>query len=64
MADDKPVMIEKPDYTNLKKICQDYIDSIANNEYVDDDFDHYIYETAIETFFGKEVWQFINRRMK
>jgi len=61
---EKPTMIETPDLKELKKICQDYINSIATDEWVDEDYPHYIYEVAIETLFGKNVWDFINRRKK
>jgi len=56
----KPNMIETPDLLPLKKICQEYIDAIADGKYVDDDFTHYIFECALSTFFGKDVWNFVN----
>ena len=56
----KPNMIETPDLLPLKKICQEYINTIANEKYVDDDLSHYIFECALSTFFGREVWNFVN----
>jgi hypothetical protein len=59
---EKPIMIESPDLLSLRKICQEYIDNIANNEYIDDDFGHYVLECALEAFFGKDVWKFVNHK--
>lgn len=40
----------------LKKLCQEYFDKESAGEYADDDLQHYIFETAMETCFGKGVW--------
>jgi len=68
----KPTKTEKPvllkdkdiDLTDLKKACQDYIDFVDDDEQYHEDNDnvHYIFEDAMETFFGKGVWEFINNR--
>jgi hypothetical protein len=60
--DEKPDMVDFPDWTDLEKICQDYIDEVAKGDYVDEDFPHFIYETSITTLFGNDVWAFINKR--
>jgi hypothetical protein len=57
---DKPDTIKDLDFSVLKKLCQEYIDTLANNERVDDDLEHYIFESALETFFGSAVWEFVN----
>ena len=60
----KPVKLENIDTKKLSEICQQYIDFIDNDaEYHDDnDYEHYIFESAMETIFGKKVWDFINNR--
>ncbi len=63
----KPEMIPlgDTDLTTLQEICQNYIDYVDSPEYHEDnDFKQYIFETAIETFFGKDAWDFINNRRK
>jgi hypothetical protein len=60
---EKPKQLENIDLTALKKICQDYIDNLSN-DCSDDDEEHYIYETAMETIFGKNVWKYINEKLK
>jgi len=54
---DSEINIEK-----LKKTCQEYINFVADREryYEDNDYEHSIFERAMETIFGKEVWEFIN----
>lgn len=64
MEKPKQLKTEEIDLNALKEICQNYIDFVDNNEeyHEDNDYDHYIFETAMETVFGKEVWNFINNR--
>ena len=56
----KPKQLKSPNIEPLQKICQEYIDELVKDGYVDDNFDHDIYECAMETIFGKDVWKFIN----
>jgi chorismate mutase len=62
----KPKMLavpaRNPEY--LEKVCQEYIDFIASDEYHEDnDYKNYIYENAIEMLFGSEIWEWINSKM-
>ena len=61
---DKPKMLQISDISKLIGVCQKYIDYVDSDEYPygDDFWDHHIYATAIETFFGKDVWNWINDR--
>ena len=62
---EKPIMIENPDLTKLKKMVQHQINEISNPDYCDDnDNDYYIYEVAMEAFFGKDVFRYINSKIK
>lgn len=61
--EEKPKQLETIDITSLRAICQEYIDTLASGGYVSDDFDHYIYEAAIEAVFGTGVWGWINKRL-
>lgn len=45
----------------LRELCQSYIDTIADEGYVDEDHKDYIFEAAMEVFFGGDVWDWINR---
>lgn len=57
-----PIMFQTPDFQPLITICISYIQEIAKGEEGrTKDFDHYIYETAMECVYGKEVWDWINK---
>lgn len=60
----KPEQVKEPDLTALRKICQDYIDFIDNDEeyHEDNDYNQYVFETALEMIFGKDVYEYINNR--
>ncbi len=55
-----PKQLPSPDFEPLKKMCQDYIDALANEGYVKEDFEHYVFEKSMECIFGEDVWKFIN----
>ncbi len=63
---EQPKQLETVDLQKLRKICQDYINFIDNDEKYseDNDYDHHIFEVAMETVFGKDVWNFVNNRRK
>jgi hypothetical protein len=60
----KPKQLEQINLDELKKICQEYIDFVDNDEeyYEDNDFNQYIFETAMMTIFGENVFQYIDQR--
>jgi len=61
---EKPQQLAIVDPDPLRKMCQEYIDELDKSGYVDDDFDHYIYEAAMTMVFGKDVWMWINKQLK
>lgn len=64
----KPTPIENPNLDELKKICQEYIDYVNSPDSYDnidgDDLKHYIYETALQTIFGKKIFYYLNNKEK
>ncbi len=62
----KPKKLSEPNIAPLQKMCQEYIDAIDTKDPRDgldyDDFKQYIFECAVETVFGKDVWEFINSK--
>lgn len=62
---EKPEMLENPNFHNLKRNVRAHIDAMWSDYYCDDNDDsHYIYEEAITAFYGDEVWDKINRKLK
>lgn len=61
---EKPKRLEQINLDSLQNICQEYIDFIDNDKkyHDDNDYIHYIFEEALMTIFGKEVWTFVNNR--
>lgn len=48
---------------DLKKLLDDYKIYVESDEYREDnDWEHYIYEAAVEAYLGKEFWNIINNK--
>ena len=58
----KPKQID-PNIEPLRKLCQAYIDALANDDY-DEDLEHHIFEAAMVCFYGEYVWVYINGKLK
>jgi len=43
----------------LKEICQSYIDALNQDGYIDEKYKQYIFEAAIEYFYGYKVWEWV-----
>ncbi len=55
----KPAMILNRDYTKLENMVESVMKEIEEDDYNEDN-DHYIYECVMETFYGPDVWKWIN----
>ena len=62
---DKPQPVENPDVAALRKLCENYIEFVWSDGYHEDnDYRAYIFETAVEAFYGHNVFRKINERTK
>ena len=59
---EKPEQIEIADFSGLREICRSYVDSVDDGDDVSD-FKDYIFETAMEAVYGRDVFKWINRRL-
>jgi hypothetical protein len=57
-----PRPLAAPDFSSLIALCDEYIKAHVEEEYVDDDYDHGIYEQALECIYGKDVFDWINAK--
>jgi len=58
MLDDKKINLE-----SLKETCEEYIEHIYSEKYHEDnDYDHFIFETAMTTLYGENVFDIINKK--
>jgi len=61
---EKPEQLSRIDVSHLQAACQEYIDYMAEHGREIKDGSHYIYEAAMETFFGIDVWYFVNAHVR
>lgn len=59
-----PVPIENPDFSSLIETCKSVMLGIEKNGCMDDDDDHYVYEAAMMAIYGKDVWVYINKKVR
>lgn len=60
----RPKPIENPDTFALGALVTEYMDFIESEEYHEDnDFRQYIFEEAVRTIYGKDVWKYINSKI-
>lgn len=59
-----PEPLTEPNWLPLFKMAIDYIDQLDKQGWVDDDLEHYIFESAMEAVYGEDVWNFINSRTR
>ena len=57
----EPVVFANTDIFKLQKLCASEIESYASGKYFKD-AEQNIYEVALELFYGKDVWDWINKR--
>jgi len=56
--------VEAPDITELKELLAEYIELFASPEYsvdADEKFKADIVETVVEAFYGKDIFNWINK---
>ena len=58
---EKPKVIPMSDdkLPSLQKQCAEYLDEVESG-CVSDDTEHYIFESAVELFYGKGVWDWVD----
>ena len=58
----QPIKPNECNWSPVFVVCLDYMRDLERQGWADDDYEHYIYESAIEAVFGKDVWKYINSR--
>lgn len=57
----KPEPLPIVNHHELSVLVKQYIDFVASPEYHEgNDFKSYIFEAALEAYYGKDIWKFIN----
>lgn len=53
---------DRSDFAETKKACMEYIQEIANGK---SDIDkEFVFESAMEAVYGKDVWDWVNKNFK
>ena len=59
----KPEILKEINLDRLKEICQNYIDYIDSDDFHEDnDFEYFIFETALEAIYGVNIFDYINSK--
>jgi len=58
-AIEPPTPLGTPYWGRLIEYCLSGIDEAARVGYIDKNFDHWVYEAALEAVFGPEIWTWI-----
>jgi len=56
---EKPKQLEQVDLTELRRLCQREIDNVGTSREYDTE---YVFEAAMETIFGPDVFKWMNER--
>lgn len=57
-----PTPLDNPDFTKLRAMVIAGVDETVKDQHEDDDFEHYVYEAAMEAVFGKGFWEWRNKQ--
>lgn len=61
--DEKPTIKPSSDFGRLRKLVSDYIDFVNSDEFCEDnDFRQYIFEEAVEMFYGESIWDWVRSK--
>lgn len=55
-----PLMLDNPDLSNLKYMLSEYMKNAGNGGNREDD-DHYIFEEVMMAFYGRNVFDYLNK---
>lgn len=57
---EKPKLLKNVNVVALRKLCSKYIDFVDSDDYSDDnDYAGYIFEVAMTTFYGDDIWEWV-----
>lgn len=58
-----PWMLDNPSFGKLKEAAQQYINALATDDHGLDNYKQHVFEEAITTCFGEDVWTWINKKL-
>lgn len=58
----KPLPPEDMDFSSAISNCEEYIEQLAESQYVDEDTRHYIFEATMGAVYGRDVWKWVRSK--
>lgn len=58
----KPKPQANIDWTGVIKLAQEAVDSLAAGDGVDDDLDHWFFESVMDAIYSKNIWKWWNKQ--
>jgi hypothetical protein len=52
----------EPNFSALSRCVVSGIEKAVEDQFMDDDFKHYVYEAAVEAVYGKDFWKWRNKQ--
>jgi len=60
-AEVAPSPLKLADFSKLQKQVIDVVQGVVRDGHPSKDFQHYIYEAAMEAVYGKDIWEWWNQ---
>ncbi len=60
----KPEPLSNPDFSPLIELCQSYINDLAEEGYAFEDYEHWMFKTAMSIVFGNGIWDWTKRILR
>lgn len=59
-----PELTGRIELESLLELCKQYIYDLSNGGGVDEDMEYNIFEAAVEAFYGKDIFDWVNKQIK
>lgn len=59
IARKRPAKFSKPDFSALIIRCEEYLREVEKGDYVDEDLEHFIFESAMQAVFGDRIFDYM-----
>jgi len=57
----QPLSSDEVDVDKIRNTAIEYMKERHSENFYDDDWDHWFYECVIEAFYGKGIWDYLNK---
>lgn len=61
----KPELLDVPNIIKIRQAVMEYIEFMGSHDYYEDnDHSRWVFEAAVEAFYGKDAWHWLNKIMR